>query len=116
MAAVLFTALTAVTATGAGRAVDLGLPMPIHSMQVVHTGAPTVVVALQGSLDNVNFVTLTVWDSGVQTTNGDIVTASAFAGTSIKAYPCIRFVRANCTTLSGGTVPTVTAYIASFGS
>lgn len=86
-------------------------------MQVVTTGSPTgCIVGLQGSLDGTNWITLTTWDVTVQTTNGDIVTASAFAGTGIRAYPVVNFVRANLTTLSGGTAPTVSARIASFGS
>jgi len=115
MASTLFTALNAITIATVGTAVFLGKPMPIHSMQVHHTGAPTIKVNLEGSLDGTNFRVLTLWDSTVQS-NHDIVTASAFAGTSIKAYPVIAWVRANCTDFSGGTNPTVTAEIASFGS
>lgn len=115
MASTQFKALDAITGTAIGSVRDLGSPMPIHSMQVVHTGSPTVVVGLEGSLDGVNFDILVTWDSGVQA-NGDMVTASAFSGTGIKAYPVIRYVRANCTTFTGGTNPTLTAQIASFGS
>lgn len=116
MAATVFKALAAVTATGAGTALDLGLPMPIHSMQVKHTGSPSaVVVNLEGSLDGVNFIALTAWDSSVQA-NSDIVTASAFAGTNLRGYPVVKFIRANLATLTGGTAPTVMAVIGSFGS
>lgn len=110
----LFKALDAVAATGAGNKRFLGTPMPIHSMQVIHTGGPTVVVALEGSLDGQNWDALTTWDSAVQS-NSDIVTASAFAGTGIRAYPIVAWVRANCTTFSGGSSPSVTAWIASGG-
>jgi hypothetical protein len=114
MAATLFTALDAVAVSTVGTAVHLGRPMPLHSMQVHHTGSPTITVGLEGSLDGTNFDELTLWDSAVQS-NHDIVTASAFAGTDIRAYPVVAWVRANLT-LSGGTNPTVTVQIASFGS
>lgn len=109
------TSLNAATATGAGISADLYVPHAVHSMQVVVTGAPaTCKVDLEGSMDRTNWKVLTTWDVTVQS-SGDIITASAFAGTGIKAYPAVPYVRANLTTLTGGTAPTVTAMIASVG-
>jgi len=116
MAAQQFKSIAAAAATGAGVSSHLGLPMPIHSMQVVTTGVPTgCVVDLEGSLDGTNWFLLVRWDITVQA-NKEFVTASAFAGTNLRAFPVVSYVRANLTTLSGGTAPTVTATIASFGS
>jgi hypothetical protein len=92
--------LSAVAATGAGAAKDFDCGFANHGFQVVLTGSPVLaVVALQGSLDGTNWVTLGTWDKAVRA-SGDIVFVSG--------KPVSR-VRANVTTLSGGTAPTVTA-------
>lgn len=96
-----FTSLNAVTVTGAGASLDLGVIRSAHSMQTTTTGSPTgVTVLLEGSLDNAHFVTLATSTS----TSGDVQTATGKA---------VRYVRANLTVLSGGTSPTVTAIVAS---
>jgi hypothetical protein len=105
--------LNAAAATGAGDIIDLYVPRSVHTMQVTITGGPTaVIVALEGSLDRTNFRVMTSWDLAAPLVSGDMVTASVFAGTGIRAYPAVPYVRANLTTLTGGTAPTVTALIA----
>ena len=95
-----FQNLNAVTATGAGAAIDLGVTRTKFTMQTTVTGAPTAVsVTLQGSLDGVNWSTLATSTS----TTGD------------QQYAIdrpVRFVRTNLGTLTGGTSPTVTTFIA----
>lgn len=93
--------LSAATATGPGATVDLGVVRSVHTMQTVVTGAPSgVTVNLEGSLTGGAWVTL----ASSTSTTGDVQTASGKA---------VRYVRANLATLTGGTGPTVTAYIAS---
>lgn len=66
---------------------------------VVATGC---VVTLQGTLDGTNYFTLATWDVTAPLASGAIVFA---------VDKPVRKIRANCTTLSGGTAPTVTAYL-----
>jgi hypothetical protein len=105
--------LNAATGVGAGSRLDILVPRAVHTMQVTYTGGPTtVVVDLEGSLNGVDFKQMTRWDTGVPAlVSGDMVTASVFAGTGIRAYPAVAFVRANLITLTGGASPTVTAII-----
>lgn len=94
--------LSAVTATGAGTVVDLGVVRSSHTMQTTVTGAPaTVSVNIEGSLAAAG-----PWAvlANSTSTTGDVQTASGKA---------VRYVRANLVTLTGGTAPTVTALIAS---
>jgi len=96
--------LNAVSAVGAGDSIDAHVPVSKHSIQVVLTGAPdTAVVTLEGTLDRVNWFVLATWTKASQT-SGDIV--------STADKPCVA-TRANCTTLTGGTSPTVSAWIGS---
>jgi hypothetical protein len=105
--------LAAVTGVGVGLILDVLVPRSVHTMQVTHTGGPTaVVVDLEGSLDRTNFRQMTRWDSATPLVSGDMVTASVFAGTGIRAYPAVSYVRANLITLTAGASPTVTAIIA----
>ncbi len=96
------TSLNAVTATGAGTVVDLGVVRSAHTLQTSVTGGPSAVtVNLEGSLSASGpWVTLVASTS----TTGDVQTASGKA---------VRYVRANLATLTGGTAPTVTALVAS---
>lgn len=99
------TALNAVTATGASTAVDLGVVRTAFAMQTVVTGSPTgVTVNLEGSLDGSHWATIVSSTS----TTGDYKSAGQASATA----PCFRYIRANLTTLTAGTSPTVTAIIA----
>lgn len=95
----LLTLLAAVTATGAGTAFDLGTMRDEFSLLAATTGSPTFSVTFQGSLDGTDWFALGSAISSV--TNGTAVTGQI-----------ARYVRANLTTLTGGTSPTVTAELA----
>lgn len=95
--------LNAVTATGAGTVVDLGVGRSNITMTTLTTGAPTAVtVNLEGSLDNVNWYILV---SSASTT-GDLQASTGKP---------VRFIRANLATLTAGTAPTVTARLIAAG-
>lgn len=95
--------LDAATATGAGTAFDLGVGHAKFGLQVKHTGSPTsVVVSLEASVNGTDWFSLGTWDSASQG-NGDIV--------FVVDRPVIH-IRANLTTLTGGTSPTVSAWMA----
>jgi len=94
--------LNAVTSTGASLSKEFSRLVNNHVMQVTITGAPSAVkVSLEGSLDNTTFVQITEH------------TFSAAELTATKAMffdvdkPLLS-VKANLTTLTGGTAPTVT--------
>lgn len=92
--------LNKAAATGAGSAVDLGFARGTFTTQTVVTGAPaSVSCKLQGSLDGTNWSDLTTSTS----TTGD----QQYAVDKPQKY-----VRANLGTLTGGTAPTVTVYVA----
>lgn len=89
------------TTTGAGSVIGGGTTLLVeHSMRVTHASAATLVVALQGLLDD--WVTIGNWDLGGGYASGDVLRVT---------YPC-KQTRANITTISGGGA-TVDAYIAS---
>lgn len=90
--------LNAVAVTGAGSAIDLGVVHRTISMQTVVTGAPTVSITLKGSLDGTNYVTLATSTSGT----GDL---------QVSVDKPVRFVKVSLDTLTGGTAPTVTAWV-----
>ncbi len=93
--------LAAAAATGGGTPYDLGVCHGNFSMAVTVAGGPSGCgVQLQGSLDGTNWYSL---GSATSNTSG---TAVATASNT----PA-RYVRANLTTLTGGTSPTVTALI-----
>jgi hypothetical protein len=93
--------LDAATSTGPGTLVEFDVPKSIFSMEVVADGSPSsVVVTLQGTLDGTHFVTL------------GTVSLSGNDFNIIHATSVYVAVRANLTTLSGGSSPTVTATIA----
>ena len=89
--------LAAVTATGAGQAFALGSACKDFGVQVTVTGAPTISVTLQGSIDGVTWATL-----------GSAIVSATY--TAILGNP-VNYVRLNLGTLTGGTVPTVTGWI-----
>lgn len=98
--------LVAATATGAGPWIALPEPLCKHAIQVLLGGtvaATTAVVDLEGSLDGASAFKLGTWTKASQA-SGDIIFAID------KPVP---FIRANLSSLSGGTAPTVTAYVAS---
>jgi hypothetical protein len=87
--------------TGAGTVYDQGVCHGNFTVAVTVTGAPSgCAVQLQGSLDGTNWYSL-----GAATSN-----TSGTAAVSVANSPA-RYVRANLTTLTGGTSPTVTALI-----
>ena len=96
-----FVSLDAVGSTGAGESHDFETAVRDMTMIATCTGSPdSAVVQLQGSHDNeswIGFSSVTL--SGVST----VATTTALHW--------IRYVRANLTTLSGGSSPTVTATI-----
>jgi hypothetical protein len=91
--------LSAVTATGAGAVFNYGQLVQGVSLQTLITGAPASLnINLEGSLDGVNFVTMTSSTS----TTGEVKSDTTHL---------VQYVRANLTALTGGTSPTVTATI-----
>lgn len=97
--------LAAAVATGAGNQVALRKAINNHTVQAVITGGPTAVtVALESSLDNG-----VSWSSigSHAFSAGDL--SAGFAMFHIVDKPA-ELVRANVTTLTGGTSPTVTCY------
>lgn len=95
--------LNAATSTGPGSVITFDEPKSAVSMQVVVTGSPTDAdVVIEGSLDGTTFTTLTASTNYASSHNGEI---ASFSGKPVLA------VRANLTTLIGGSSPTVTAKI-----
>lgn len=92
--------LNAATGTGAGSVIDFITPVVTATLQTVVTGAPvTVSCTLEGSNNATNWITLATSTS----TTGDA---------QYSVDKPFRFLRANLGTLTGGTAPTVTAWIA----
>lgn len=92
--------LVAATAVGAGGSYDLSGCYSKFTLQTVVSGAPTTVsVVLEGSLDGTNWTTLATSSS----TTGD----QQSVADKPQAY-----VRARVATLTGGTSPAVSAFIA----
>jgi len=93
-----FKSLDAATATGAGSVHGNEDTKVDHSLKVSTTGGPSFTVALEGSLDGV------VWTELGYTNNTSLLVTGD--------YP-VRYVRANLGALTGGSSPTVTAWVAS---
>lgn len=94
--------LNAADATGAGGAVLASPQNSNHTYQITITGTPTAVtVALEGSLDGDTWAAI---DTHVMSA-GELSAAAALV--FVTASP-VQAVRANLTTLTGGTSPTVT--------
>lgn len=97
-----FTSLNAATTTGPGSSKDFEDVSGNHTMIVTTTGSPSeVVVRLQGSHNGSVWVDL-----------GSVDAFGSAPGIVAAAY-LVRHVRANISTLTGGSAPTVTATIAS---
>lgn len=93
-------------ATGRGPIRFLGPNRGVYSLQVKQTGGATgVVVTLDGSNNGTDFFTIGTWTLASQS-NNDII--------FVVDKP-IAYAQANLTTLSGGTTPTVSAWLTSAG-
>lgn len=102
---IAFNSLNAATSTGPGGWPALNEPRSIHTMQVSFTGSPTrVVVNLEGTVDGTNWKVFATFDTNAGNASGDVIT--------ISEQPLLN-ARANLTTLTGGSSPTVTAAIQS---
>lgn len=113
-----FQSLKNATGTGAGSILDVssvvgGVTYKDWALQVVLTGSPAAaIVVLEVCLDyNPNdptsghWTTVATWDVTAPHASGDIVQQLAKLG---------GYARANLTTLTGGTSPTVSAWIAGY--
>ena len=92
--------LDAATTTGPGSVISFDEPKSSISLQVTTTGNPTYTVVVEVSLDGFHF-----FSGGGRTSDG-ITPMGLGAPTPVVA------ARANLTSLSGGTSPTVTAFVA----
>lgn len=95
-----FVSLDAATATGPGAEKDLEGSYGTHFMMTASTGDPDYQVDFEGSHDGVTWLSL-----GAANQPGSTIV-------QLVNTP-LRFVRANLSSLSGGTSPTVTATIGS---
>jgi hypothetical protein len=95
------TSLAAAAAIGAGKAFNLGSAVNNFSIELLTTGSPSAFsVALQGSLDGATWTT--------------IGSAASTIGVTTFTNTPVTLVRLNLLTLTGGTSPTVTGYIAGY--
>ena len=96
------------SATGADTSIDLTkFPKSVFGLQVVLTtgSVSNWEVAIQGSLDNVNWSVVYVLTHKLATqTLGDMVWTDA------NRRPC-RYIRLNCITFTGASTPSLTAYL-----
>lgn len=87
------TMLNAVTVTGASAAYNNGTSgYTAHDLQITTTGAPTYSINFEASLDNTNWVVL------------DQITSSSVTPNQIGSAGFYPYLRANLTSLSGGTL------------
>lgn len=105
--AVPFESLAAANSTGPGASHDLGELAEHHTMFVTTTGGATWALALEGSHDDTN------WLSLGQVSGSSAGPVQVTTPTTDVPGILVRYVRANLTTLTGGSSPTVTATIAS---
>lgn len=100
---VILESLSAVTVIGIGDAIWTDTPKTDASLQVSYTGSPSdFEVVLECTIDGVHWVSLIGYNLG--NGNGQIVGKNA--------QPPFVGLRAELQTLTGGTSPTVTAWIA----
>jgi len=93
--------LNAVTATGVGQSFQNNNGFVSHTVQVMVTGSPTVVVVdLEGSLNGVTWFQL-------QQYTFDAADITAQAALFHQNDKLVDYVRLNLITLTGGTAPTV---------
>lgn len=98
------TLLDAATATGTSVAVRMNRKPAMHTIQVKMGGtvvATAVTVAIEGSLDNIDYFQLVSHALSA----GEITAEGAMF--HLADMP-VKYLRANLTTLTGGTAPTVT--------
>jgi len=94
--------LEAVTATGPGIAIFSEVPHTIMSVQASYTGSPSnFTISVECTLDGMQWVPV-----------GSINLFSATSLAGVSNLPPFLGLRANLVTLTGGTSPTVTAWIA----
>jgi len=94
--------LDSVTSAQAGAALEFDAPKSAFSMQILFTGAPSSWEAhIEGSIDGVNWRMVASLATG--SSSGTVVSVSG------KALP---MVRANLISMSGGSSPTFTAWLA----
>jgi hypothetical protein len=105
--AVPFVALSAVTSTGPGPSHDLGELADHHTMFFKVTGGASWTIVLEGSHDDTNWLGL-----GQGSGSSGALTEVTVPTTSLPGT-LVRYVRANLTSLTGGSSPTVSATIAS---
>lgn len=102
--------LIAASATGPGQTITFDVPKSLSGMQVTVTGSPSDArVDLEGTIDGVNFVRLASWEL-VSNGDGGIVWGTPTFASSAGAV--VTALRANLTSITGGSNPTVTAVLA----
>lgn len=101
---VRYTSLNAVTSTGPGVSNENFSPRYMHSMQVILTGGPaTCIVTMEASFDGgATWGLIGTFSLAAGNVSGDIIRVEDISANR---------VRANLTTLTGGSAPTVTAII-----
>ena|SRR5215469_15911878 len=97
------TSLNAVNAAGAGSAIVFDEPKAVFSLQTISTGGPSYTIYLELSCDGVNW-----FRTSLSQSSDTIGQLPSVAGAQ---FPAIA-ARANLTSISGGSSPTVTASIA----
>lgn len=114
-----FRTLDTATSTGPGATVDLEGMACRFGVQAIVTGSPSsIAFIIEGSLDGSNwdsiaFPNSTLTGGGLVTFGDNPYDPGDGGGTQFAKY--VRYVRANLTTLSGGSSPTVTVWLAGVG-
>lgn len=114
-----FQSLNAVTAAQSGQSLDLGGVACRFTLQAIVTGGGSATLVVEGSLDGTNWYeispqNLSGFGSASFMTFGDnpYFAVDTGVGSNWRFAHYVRFVRANLTVLTGGSSPTVTAWIA----
>jgi hypothetical protein len=108
-----YKSIDAATSVGAGVVLDLNGVSNEFTMQVETTGSPSLTVLLEGSLDGVNFHSMNTFGSTLRATDESYgLVDTTLSSAQPVSKPFVRYVRANVTAFSGGTSPTVTAWVA----
>lgn len=109
-----FRSLDLATATGPGSVWDLEGVGNRFTAQVLVTGSPTFALKVEGSLDGTNWDQIepaTITGAGFVTWGDNPYTPVGNSGSPTWAHN-VRYVRANLVSLTGGTSPTITVWIA----
>jgi hypothetical protein len=111
-----FKSLDTATESGTdGTSIDLGGVSNEYTVHHFTTGSPTAAqVTIMGSLDGVNWFGTGVTSlSATGYASSTVTNGEEISGTPDRIYmPHVRYIRARLSTLSGGTSPTVTAWVA----